>query len=319
MRALITGYSGFVGPYVARHLLECGDEVHGVLFEPGFRPPDFHRDVELKTHTVVCDLTDPAAVLALIRSVRPEAIYHMAAQSHVPMSWMKPAETFQANVIGTIHLLEAARQAAPDARILIVSSGDIYGAPDKDDIPLTESSTLRPANPYSVSKASQDQIAGVYAKAHGQAIVRVRPFNHTGPGQSPRFVCPAFAQQLARIKLGLSPARISVGDLTAQRDFLDVRDVCRAYRLALAQGLPGDVFNVASGQPRSAQFILDSLITLSGMEVTVQTDPDRYRPNDVPLICASAEALEKATGWRPEIPFERTLADLLDFFLKTER
>jgi len=318
MRALITGYSGFVGPYLAQHLLESGDEVYGVLFEPEFRPPDFQLDVALKTQTALCDLTDAAATLVLIRSVRPEAIYHMAAQSHVPLSWMKPAETFEANVIGTIHVLEAGRQAAPEARILVVSSGDIYGAPGEGDIPLTESSPIRPLNPYSVSKASQDQIAEVYAKAHGQAIVRVRPFNHTGPGQSPRFVCPAFAQQLARIKLGLAPPRIRVGDLTALRDFLDVRDVSRAYRLALTQGRPGDVFNVASGRPQSIRSILDCLIALGGVEVTVETDPERYRPSDVPLVCASAEALERATGWRPEIPFEKTLADLLDFFLKTE-
>lgn len=320
MRALITGYSGFVGPHLARHLIERGDEVWGVEFPAGFVAPDFLRESVGSVSVKACDLTTGVDdIAALIEEARPDAIYHLAALSHVPTSWTDPAAVYRVNVLGTLNLLEAVKQAAPDAATLVVTSGDIYGRRESGETELTESSAQRPVNPYAASKAAQDEIVGILADAEGRRIVRARPFNHTGPGQSADFVCAAFARQIARIKLSLDEPIIKTGDLSTQRDFLDVRDVVRAYRLAVTQGAPGGVFNIASGEARSIQSILDRLMALAEVEARIERDPSFGRPTDSSPPTVKTDAIRAASGWQPEIPFDQTLQDLLNYFLTEER
>ncbi len=312
MRALITGYSGFVGPWLAHHLLAMGDAVTGLVFGTDWRPPAFWGDRLDAVRTRPCDVTDGQAIRAVLREERPEAIYHLAGISHVPTSWRRPALTVEVNVCGSINLFEAVRQEAPEAAVVNVASGDIYDTPKGDtDLPLTEASPIAPRNPYAVAKAAQDQMAGVYAQAYGLRIVRARPFNHTAPGQSTDFVCAAFADQLARIAASEANPVVAVGNLEGERDFLDARDVARAYRLMATQGAPGAVYNVASGRGRTIRSILDALIRLSGVAVEVTIDPERFRPTETPRVYGACDALSQATGWAPAIDFDETLSDLV--------
>lgn len=320
MRALITGYSGFVGPHLARHLLECSDEVWGVEFPAGFEAPAFIRDAVSAVRVRSCDLTTGADDIAvLIDEARPDTIYHLAALSHVPTAWSDPAAVYRVNVIGTLNLLEATKRHAPEAATLVVTSGDVYGRRESGETELTEASALRPVNPYAASKAAQDEISAILANAEARRIVRARPFNHTGPGQSVNFVCAAFARQVARVKLGYDEAVIRTGDLSTERDFLDVRDVVRAYRLAVTEGRPGDVFNIASGEARTIESILQRLLELADVDARVERDPSSARPTDSSPPHVNTDAIRAATGWAPQIPFDQTLRDLLDNFLSEER
>jgi len=260
------------------------------------------------------DLRDPEGVHALVGEVQPDCIFHLAAQSFVPTSFADPWDTLQTNVRAQLNLLEAVRRSGRDVRVLVVGSTEEYGAPKPDELPLTEESALRPSNPYAVSKVAQDFMGLQYHLAYGLPVVRVRPFNHTGPGQAPRFVVPAFASQIARIEAGLQEPVMKVGNLDAARDFTDVRDIVRAYHLAVEQGEPGDVYNLASGQPQSVRGLLEMLLSYSQVDIRVERDPDRYRPVDVPVVYGSAEKFHRRTGWEPQIPFEQTLRDVLAYW-----
>jgi GDP-4-dehydro-6-deoxy-D-mannose reductase len=262
------------------------------------------------------DLRDPQGVQALISEVQPDHIFHLAAQSFVPASFADPWDTLHNNIRAQLNLLEAVRRLGREARILVIGSNEEYGAPKPEELPLTEESSLRPNNPYAVSKVAQDFLGLQYHLAHGMPVVRVRPFNHTGPGQSSRFVVPAFASQIARIEAGLQDPLMKVGNLDAARDFTDVRDIVRAYHLAVTRGEPGDVYNLASGQPRAVQGLLEMLLSYSRAEIRVERDPDRYRPVDVPSVYGSAEKFSQRTGWEPQIPFEQTLQDVLQYWRK---
>jgi GDP-4-dehydro-6-deoxy-D-mannose reductase len=268
---------------------------------------------------VQLDLRDPKAVRALIDEVRPDEVYHLAAESSVAASYSDPWATIENNVRAQLNLLEAARACAPSARILVVGSNEEYGAPVEGGLPLTEESPLRPGSPYAVSKLTQDFLGLQYALAHGLSVVRVRPFNHTGPGQSERFVVPAFASQIARIEAGQQEPVVRVGNLSAGRDFSDVRDIVRGYRLALLDGLDGEAYNLASGHSVSVRQVLDRLVSLSTVSVQVVVDPALLRPVDVPEVYGSAEKLHRAAGWEPRIPFEQTLADTLDYWREKVR
>ncbi|MCX7681425.1 MAG: GDP-mannose 4,6-dehydratase [Anaerolineae bacterium] len=311
MRALITGAGGFVGRHLCTYLLTCTDwELVGTVYpEPVDAQPAAPR-----LHLLHLDLRDSAAVQTLIGETQPEFIFHLAAQAFVPSSFADPWDTLENNIRSELNLLEAVRRLALHPRVLVIGSNEEYGAPQPHELPQTEESPLRPNNPYAVSKVAQDFLGLQYYLAYGIPVVRVRPFNHTGPGQSPRFVVPAFASQIARIEAGCQPPVMKVGNLEASRDFTDVRDIVRAYYLAITQGAPGEVYNLASGRPRSIRFVLETLLGYAQVEVHVEIDPQLYRPVDVPVVYGSAEKFRRLTGWQPEIPFEQTLRDTLDYW-----
>jgi GDP-4-dehydro-6-deoxy-D-mannose reductase len=254
----------------------------------------------------------------LIRSARPEKIYHLAGQAFVPKSFSQPLETFQANVTGALNVLEAVRQltAAKELSpsVLIVSSAEVYGAVTEQDLPVSEQLPLRPANPYAASKACADLIAQQYASAFGLNVVIARPFNHLGPGQSDAFVGSAFAKQFAEMALGTRERRLHTGNLAPERDFTDVRDVVRAYALLMESPDRRGVYNICSGNPVSIQHIVDLLSGICGFSVEVVPDESRKRANEVPRISGTAAKLNSAAGWKPEIPLHKTLTDLMSYW-----
>ncbi len=309
MHVLITGGTGFVGPYLRRYLLTTTDwQLHATCY-PDAPPALFDAARESFTQL---DLRDQAGVHTLLETLRPEAIIHLAGQSHVPTAYKDPWGTLENNIRGQLHLLEACVKLELQPHFLVIGSGEEYGRDTPEAMPLREDHPLRPENPYSVSKVAQDVLGYQYFISYGIPVVRMRPFNHVGPGQSPRFVLAAFAEQVARIEAGLQEPVLRVGNLSPARDFTDVRDVVRAYALALQHGKPGEAYNVCSGTGRTIQSLVNRLLELSTASISVEIDPDRYRPADVPVIFGSAEKLRRATGWEPEIPFERTVQDVLD-------
>ena len=311
MRALITGAGGFVGRHVCAYLLAHTDwELMGTVYPHPVETQPKDSCLRLRH----ADLRDPELVQTLVSEVQPDYILHLAAQSFVPTSFADPWDTLQNNIRAQLNLLEAVRRSARDVRVLVIGSNEEYGAPRPDELPQTEESPLRPNNPYAVSKVAQDFLGLQYHLAYGLPVVRVRPFNHTGPGQAPRFVVPAFASQIARIEAGLQEPVMKVGNLEAARDFTDVRDIVRAYHLAVTQGEPGQVYNLASGQAQSVQGLLQKLLGYSPVEIRVERDPERYRPVDVPVMYGTAQKFHRLTGWKPEIPFAQTLQDVLAYW-----
>ncbi len=294
MRALITGGLGFVGRHLAEHLRACGDDV-----------------VTLDRHSVpAIDITDPQGVSDALAAARPDAVYHLAGWADVGGSWKDPRTVLRVNGEGTLNVLEACRSAGVD-RVLAVASADVYGVVREDELPLDELAPLRPTSPYAASKLAADAVAQQAFLGHGLGVIRVRPFNHLGPGQSEQFVAPALAARIARAERDGADA-ITVGNLTARRDFTDVRDIVRAYRLLMTNGAPGEVYNVCSGRDLSIQFLADHLVSLATRNIELRPDPELMRPADLPVLRGDASKLAAATGWTPEIPIEQTLADLLD-------
>lgn len=313
MRVLITGIAGFAGRHLARLLLGRGDEVHGTIHRPESAAALTAALGELgddRLHRV--DIADAKTVSDAVRRVAPEAVIHLAGLTFVPDSHADPAAFFRANVLGLIHLLAAVREVGTACRVVAVGSADAYGALQPGDLPITEDCPMRPLSPYGASKAAADLVAYQWARAYGVDIVRVRPFNHTGPGQRPSFVCPDFARQLAAIARGRKPARIEVGNLDVVRDFSDVRDVVAAYVAVLDRGKRGEVYNVCSGVGRSIREMLSVLVELSGCAVEVVVAPERARAIDVPEVVGSSEKLRRDTGWEPRIEWRRMLADVYE-------
>lgn len=284
MRVLITGSGGFVGRQLSPHLASAGHEVIG-------------RDLDL-------DVTDADALTRTLEEIAPDALVHLAAVSSVALSARDPDLAFRVNFLGSRAVLEAVSDLAPRARVLFVSSGEVYGVGGPDAPAFDERAALRPRSPYARSKACADLLAAGYAE-RGLDVVRVRPFNHSGPGQSEHFVLPSFARQLAEIAAGRREPRLRVGNLDSVRDFLDVEDVIRAYGQLLDASVPAGVYNLASGQGRRVGDVLDALIARAGVDVSVEIDPARFRPTDRGV--GDATRLQRATGWRPGIPFETTL------------
>jgi GDP-4-dehydro-6-deoxy-D-mannose reductase len=307
-RALITGASGFTGRWLARACAQAGDEVIGISRTADGPPAEEWELVEL-------DLRDADGVRDLFRTRRPDVVYHLAALSSVGHSWADPAGTMRENVASAVNVLEALRLEAPEARTVWVSTCEVYGSPAS--LPIVEDAPLAPANPYAVSKLAGEQLAAVYVDAHGLELVRARPFSHTGPGQRPRFVVSSLARQAIEGRLaGQDPIELSTGNADTRRDFTDVRDVVRAYRLlAQTDGLRGEVFNVASGRSISATeqvLLLGSLLAPTRVEHLV--DPARVRAHEVMDLRGDATRLHQATGWEPRIPFRQTVADMLDWW-----
>lgn len=306
-RALVTGISGFVGGHLAEHLLAGGWEVWGCSQR---RPSTFRLPDEV--HHLPADLTDADAVAEVVRQSQPQVLFHLAALAAVAPSHQQPWETLRTNIGMQANVLEAVRHHRPDCTVLTIGSGEEYGLVAAEDNPLTEEAPLRPASPYAVSKLAQDFLGLQYHLAYGLRAVRVRPFNHIGPRQGPGFVAADFARQLAAAEAGLVEPVIRVGNLSAERDFTDVRDVVRAYGLLVEQGTPGEVYNVASGRATAVSALLDMLLAECRVAVDVVPDPERMRPSDVPIMVGDYTKLRRATGWRPEIALERTVKDLMN-------
>ena len=310
MRLLVTGSGGFVGGHFVDyvHAEQPGVEVHGVVLPHGgvsWRAASGARVLE-------ADLNDPAAAAAVVEEVRPAAILHLAGQSSVHRSWADPAGTLRTNVLGIVHVLDAARRAGLRPAVLVVGSADEYGPVPASDQPLVETTPLRPASPYAVSKVAQAALALLYGPAGGMRVVVTRTFPHTGPGRGESFAESSFARQIAEIEAGLREPVVEVGNLEAVRDFADVRDVVRAYDLLLEKGRGGEAYNVCSGRGRRIGDVLDRLLAATKVAIEVRVDPARLRPADVPVLVGDNAKLVAATGWQPRIPFEATLGDLLD-------
>jgi len=257
------------------------------------------------------DVTDAEAVAATVDAVSPEAVYHLAALANVATSWTDPGAAMRVNAIGTVNVLDAVRRAVPLATVLVTSSAEVYGNVPEDDLPITEARPLAPVTPYAASKVAAEYAAVQARLAYGVAVIRVRPFNHVGPGQSPAFVVAALAQRIVEAQRA-GERSLRVGNLAARRDLTDVRDVVRAYRAMVVGGVAGDVYNVCSGRDVSIDDVARRLLRLAGAELELVADPELFRPVDVPVVRGDPGLLHAATGWEPEIDLDTTLADVLD-------
>jgi GDP-4-dehydro-6-deoxy-D-mannose reductase len=312
VKALVTGITGFVGSHLAEYLLTQGVEVYGT-YRVRSRMDHIHH-IRDKIHLMECELKDPNSVDSLICSTQPDFIYHLAAQSFVPTSWNSPADTIWNNVGAQINLLEAVRKYDVKTRIQIACSSEEYGLVHPQETPIVESNPLRPLSPYAVSKVAQDMMGYQYNQSYGMHIVRTRTFNHEGPRRGDTFVLSNFAKQVAEIECKLRPPTLEVGNLDAVRDFTDVRDIVRAYVLALQYGEPGEVYNIGSGVPIRIGDALSKLLEMTDRKITVKEDPKRMRPSDVPLLHCDARKFSEKTGWKPMISFEETLRDTLEYW-----
>lgn len=290
--ALVTGGGGFAG----RHLLKALEGSADAIAAPS------SSDL---------DLTDAAAVADTVAGLRPDAVFHLAAFSSPRLSWEQPREALLTNLEMTLNLLEAVRAGAPDAAFVLIGSGQVYGAPA--EMPVTEQARFAPGNPYAVSKASCDLLGAQYAEAHGMRVIRLRPFNHAGPGQSEEYVLASLAHQVAEAEAsGAAEAVLRTGDVSSARDFTDVRDIARAYVMAV--GAEPGAYNVCSGRCVSIAELIDALAAESSVEIRHEVDPDRLRPNDAPEMRGSHDRFTAATGWEPEIPLADTVRDTLSWW-----
>ncbi len=308
MRILITGVGGFVGRHLFNTLCRQYPDaiIHGTAIE---QAPQMGNN-RLQYHLI--DLKNYGAISELMAEIQPDQIYHLAAQSSPRKSFIIPWETLENNIKAELNIIQACLDVHLTPRILIISSAEIYGPVSPNQLPINEDAPLRPTNPYGVSKVAQDMLGLQYFLSHKLPILRVRPFNHFGPGQSEGFVATDFAVQIARIELGLQKNVIEVGNLSAERDFTDVRDVVEAYVMIMKKGVPGEVYNVASGRPYSIQYLLDVLLKYSEATIQVEVDPARLLPVDVPIVRGDIRRLQSLCGWQASIPFESTLLDVLN-------
>jgi GDP-4-dehydro-6-deoxy-D-mannose reductase len=315
LRVLITGITGFAGSHLAEYCLARGDaEVFGTA-----RWRSRMDNVGGITDDITlmdCDLKDSVAVRHCLADVRPDYIFHLAAQSFVPTSWKAPVETVVTNMVGEINVFEGMRELGlvDNCRIQLAGSSEEYGMVYADEIPIKETNPLRPLSPYGVSKVGQDLLGYQYHASYGLQAVRTRAFNHTGPRRGDVFVSSNFSKQIATIEKGKGEPVIKVGNLEARRDFTDVRDMVKAYWLALEKGEAGDVYNLGSGKDVTIQKMLDILLTFSDLDIEIRQDPVRMRPSDVEVLLADTTKFHDLTGWEPEIPLEKTLEDLLDYW-----
>lgn len=316
MKVLVTGITGFAGSHLADFCLAKKDvELYGII-----RWRSRTENIEHiwdRLRLVECDLRDATSTRDAIETIRPDWIFHLAAQSFVPTSWNAPTESLTTNIIGQLNVFEAVRRIKLNCRIQIACSSEEYGMVYPDEIPIKETNPLRPLSPYAVSKVGQDMLGYQYFMSYKMDIVRTRGFNHTGPRRPPIFVCSDFAKQLVEIEKGFRSPVIKVGNLEARRDFTDVRDIVKGYWLALEKGKAGAVYNLCSGTSRRIGDVLEMLIAESALSVKVEVESSRLRPSDVPRLEGSNELFHRDTGWEPSIPFEQTLRDLLDYWRRT--
>jgi GDP-4-dehydro-6-deoxy-D-mannose reductase len=314
MRALITGITGFAGSHLADYLLTLKD-VHVFGITRWRSRTENIEHLQGRINLLECDLRDAFSIRDVMRKTRPDRVYHLAAQSYVPMSWVAPSETLTTNLIGEVNVFEALRQEAMlETRIQLACSSEEYGLVLPDEVPIKETNPLRPLSPYGVSKVAQDFLGYQYHMSYGMFIVRTRGFNHTGPRRGEVFVTSNFAKQIAEIEKGKKEPVIYVGNLDAVRDFTDVRDTVRGYYLGLEKGESGEVYNVCTGRGYRVREMLDILLSLSKVRITTKQDEKRMRPSDVELLVGDRTKFEKQTGWKPAIPFEKTMEDLLHYW-----
>ena len=315
MRVLITGIAGFAGSHLAELLLhEPEVELWGVVRgkEQASQAEDRIAHLQSQVHLLYGDLTNLDICRVILGQTQPDFIVHLAGRAVVADSWDRPWPAMEANIHTQLNILSSMVDLGLEARILVVGSNEEYGHVLPEELPINEETPLRPTSPYGVSKIAQDFLGLQYYLSHQVQAIRVRPFNHIGPRQRDAFVVPSFARQIAEIEAGLRAPVIRVGNLKAQRDFTDVRDMVRAYWLILQKGEPGEVYNIGSGQAHSIQHVLNLLLEMAQVSIRVEQDPRRLRPTDVPVSVCDASKLRAVTGWEPRIPLEQTLRDVLD-------
>lgn len=311
MKSLIIGGAGFVGAYLIQHLRDdLGQEVivtkmpHEKIEEDGIRIVDLN-------------ILEKESVVKLLQEVMPDYIYHLAAQSSVSVSWKNPQLTIDVNIKGSVNVLEALREINEKPRVLLIGSGEEYGHVQPDEMPIREDNALRPGNIYAATKACQNLLGKIYADAYGIQVMMVRAFNHIGPNQAPLFVVADFCKQVAEIEAGKREATLKVGNLSAKRDFTDVRDVVRLYGMLMEKGKAGEIYNVGSGHAIEITDILQMILSKSKTEIKIEKDESKFRPVDVPIIEANVDKVYKATGWEPQIELEQTIQETLDFWRKS--
>lgn len=316
MKSLIIGGAGFVGAYLVRHLKnDLGQDVvvtkmpHEQLNIDG---------VDMSTIEVLdLNILNEEDIVALFNQVKPDYIFHLAAQSSVSVSWKNPSLTIDVNIKGGVNVLEALRKLDFKPRVLMIGSGEEYGHIRPNETPITEDNNTRPGNIYAATKACQNMLSKIYVDAYGLNVMMVRAFNHIGPNQTPLFVVADFCQQVAKIEAGQQEPVIKVGNLSAARDFTDVRDVVRAYAMLVEKGTPGETYNVGSGKAVVIDNILKMILKNSTKEIKVEVDQNKLRPVDVPIIEADITKLQQATGWDKEIDLEQTIKETLDYWRNT--
>ncbi|UCF08769.1 MAG: GDP-mannose 4,6-dehydratase [Thermoplasmata archaeon] len=312
-RALITGITGFVGSHLAELLLDKGLEVYGIKRWRSKTENIEHIMPQL--NLMEADMRDGHSLLSVVKEVEPDYIFHLAAQSFVPTSWKAPADTMETNAVGTLNLLEAVRKLSIDPPVQIAGSSEEYGLVMEDEVPIKETNPLRPLSPYGVSKVAADKLGFQYHRSYGMKVVITRSFNHTGPRRGDVFVTSNFAKQIAEIEKRIREPVIEVGNLSSQRDFSDVRDIVRAYWLAATKCDYGEAYNICSGKAWVIKDVLDVLLKISDVkEIKIEEDPSRMRPSDVEVLLGDCTKIMEKTGWNPEIPFEKTMTDLRDYW-----
>lgn len=308
MKALIIGGGGFVGPYLVRHLVnDLGYEVTVTKTEKENLVSDIAQVVNL-------DILNKEQISEVLNAQRPDYIFHLAAQSSVAYSWKNPSLTIDVNVKGCVNVLDAIRDLDFKPRTLLIGSGEEYGHIREGECPITEENNSRPGNIYAATKACQNMLGKIYADAYGMDVMMVRAFNHIGPNQTPMFVVADFCKQVAEIEKGIKEPVMYVGNLTAKRDFTDVRDVVKAYALLVKEGKIGETYNVGTGHALAIQEILDTIISMSDKSIEVKVDPDRLRPVDVPIIEPDIRKINECTGWKPQILLSQTLKETLEYW-----
>ena len=317
MRALITGITGFAGSHLAEYLLAEHPDVEVFGTYRWRSRMDNIEHLRAKIKLLEADLRDLTSVHAALDRARPDFIFHLAAQSFVPSSWTAPNETLTTNIVSQTNLFEAIRSLRLDPVVQLACSSEQYGLVHPDEVPIKETNPLRPLSPYAVSKVAQDYLGYQYFQSYGLKAIRTRGFNHTGPRRGQVFVTSNFCSQVAAIELGQQEPVIRVGNIEAIRDFTDVRDMVRAYWLAVNHGKPGEVYNIATGTGIRIREMLDRIIALANVEVRIEVDPERLRPSDVEILIGDSSKFRADTGWEPRIPFEQTLRDLLAYWRET--
>lgn len=306
-KGLVIGAAGFVGKYLINEMVSNGIEAYATKLP--------HETLEDVPATVLdLDIMDQEAIVSLLFEVRPDYIFHLAAQSSVGLAWKKPGLTVDVNIKGSLNVMDAIRELYYKPRVLMIGSGEEYGHIQPGETPIGETNLLRPGNIYAATKACQNMIGSIYAKAYDMELIMVRAFNHIGPGQTSMFVVSDFCRQVAEIEKGLREPVMRVGNLAARRDFTDVRDVVKAYVGLVQTGEAGETYNVGSGNAQEIRSILDLVISMSEIPIHVEIDPNKLRPVDVPIIEADITKINRLTGWKPEIPLEQTVRETLNYW-----
>lgn len=313
MKSLVIGAAGFVGTYLIRHLKqEPGHAVAATKMPQERLQSETVGASEINIYDL--DILDQNAVMELLREVRPDYVFHLAAQSSVAAAWKNPGMTVDVNIRGAVHVLEALRRLDYGPRVLLVGSGEEYGIVQPEEIPICEDHRADPGNIYAATKVCQNMLGRIYARAYGLEVLMVRAFNHIGPNQAPLFVVSDFCRQAAWIEAGRQEAVIQVGNLDVKRDFTDVRDVVRAYAMLIRSGKAGETYNVGSGRAVKIADILQMILARSPADIQVKADPSKLRPVDLPVIEADIRKLQEITGWRPLIGLEQTIEETLEYW-----